>query len=76
MGERKLKRFLRSLWEYIRDDGSFSYRSEAGVKLIVNGDGRERVDFDDPRTSEMLREDLEEMAKMDIVDGKLVRRAE
>lgn len=46
----KLKAVFKEEW---------SYRSEAGVKLLVDRNGRASVDFDDEQTREIFRKQLE-----------------
>lgn len=53
-------------------EDALSYRSEAGVKFNMDKDGNFHLDFEDPQTKDLIDQRLMEMARMEVVDGKLV----
>lgn len=67
-----MKSFLKNLWLYFKHDGAWSYRSDYGVKIIVDKNGCHSVDLEDPQTKDLLNKRLMEMARMEIVNGRLV----
>ena len=70
----RLKRFLTWMLDGHRE---WSYRSEAGVRILVSETPtsmRVQADLTDPQTKEILRRQLEKYAQFDIVDGRLVKK--
>lgn len=68
------------LCNLVAGEKTFTYRSKRGIKLIGRDSGspftipRVGIDWDDPQTREIIREQLNKWSEWTIEDGELVRR--